>query len=131
VLLSTHILSEAQQLCDRILIINKGKIVVEDTPENLQARLTGAERVQVRVKGEVDELIEKIAGLKGIQDVQAIGEGALEFQFAPGKDLRPEVARLVVQSKYDLLEMRPVSLSLEEIFLQLTRDDSAETVKGE
>ena len=131
VLLSTHILSEAQQLCDRILIINKGKIVVEDTPENLQARLTGAERVQVRVKGEADELVEKIAGLKGIQDVKVIGEGAIEFQFAPGKDLRPEVARLVIQSKYDLLEMRPVNLSLEEIFLQLTRDDSAEMVKGE
>ncbi len=124
VLLSTHILPEAQQLCDRILIINKGKIVVEDTPENLQARLTGAERVQMRVKGEADELVEKIGQMKGIQDVQAQGEGVLEFQFAPGHDLRPEVARLVVQLKYDLLEMRSVSLSLEEIFLQLTSDAS-------
>ncbi len=131
VLLSTHILSEAQQLCDRILIINKGKIVVEDTPENLQARLTGAERVHVRVRGEAGELVEKIGQMKGIQDVQPKGEDALEFQFAPGQDLRPDVARLVVQSKYDLLEMRSVSLSLEEIFLQLTRDDAAAAVNEE
>lgn len=131
VLLSTHILSEAQQLCDRILIINKGKIVAEDTPENLQARLTGSEQAQARVRGEAGELVEKIRLLKGIQGVQSKGEGVFEFQFAPGQDLRPEVARLAVQSKYDLLEMRSVSLSLEEIFLQLTRDDSAASVNEE
>jgi ABC-2 type transport system ATP-binding protein len=123
VLLSTHILSEAQQICDRILIINKGKIVVEDTPENLQARLAGAERVQLRVRGEVDELVNKIAALKGIQEVKKQAEGTLEFQFAPGKDLRPEVARLVIESKYDLLEMHSITLSLEDIFLQVTRED--------
>jgi ABC-2 type transport system ATP-binding protein len=123
VLLSTHILSEAQQLCDRILIINKGRIVVEDTPENLQARLTGAERVQLRVRGETDELVEKISKMKGIQDVQTKIDGEIEFQFAPGNDLRPEVARLVIKSQLDLLELRPVNLSLEEIFLQLTRDE--------
>lgn len=131
VLLSTHILSEAQQLCDRILIINKGKIVAEDTPENLQARLTGSEQAQARVRGEAGELVEKIRLLKGIQGVQSKGEGVFEFQFAPGQDLRPEVARLAVQMKYDLLEMRSVSLSLEEIFLQLTRDDSAASVNEE
>jgi len=123
VLLSTHNLSEAQQVCDRILIINKGKIVVEDTPENLQARLTGATRVQVQVRGEADELVEKIAKLKGIQEAKSLGEGLIEFQFAPGKDLRPEVARLTIEAKYDLLEMRPINLSLEEIFLELTRGD--------
>ncbi len=131
VMLSTHILSEAQQLCDRILIINKGKIVAEDTPENLQARLTGTERVQIQVRGEAEELVEKIGQIKGIQDVQLRGEGLLEFQFAPGQDLRPEVARVVIQSKYDLLEMRSVSLSLEEIFLELTRDDSEVSVNEE
>ena len=124
VLLSTHILSEAQQLCNRILIINKGKIVVEDTPENLQARLAGSQRVQLRVRGEADELVEKIRKVNGIQEVRAgETEGELEFQFAPGKDLRPDVARLVIASKYDLLEMRPINLSLEEIFLELTQND--------
>lgn len=123
VLLSTHILSEAQQICDRILIINKGKIVVEDTPQNLQAKLAGAQRVQLRVRGEADELPGKISEISGVQEVKVQPDGAIEFQFAPGKDLRPEVARLVVQSKFDLLELRPVNFSLEEIFLKLTRDD--------
>ncbi len=130
VLLSTHILSEAQQLCDRIMIINKGKIVVEDTPENLQSRLTGAERVQLRIRGEADSLAEKIRKINGIQDVQQIqGEDLLEFQFAPGKDLRPEVARLVIDLNYDLLEMRPINLSLEDIFLELTRNEETTVVE--
>ncbi|RME90771.1 MAG: ABC transporter ATP-binding protein [Anaerolineae bacterium] len=123
VLLSTHILSEAQQLCDRVLIINKGHIVAEDTPENLQARLFGAERVVVRVRGDAEGLEERIAAVDGVQDVERKADGGVEFRFAPGQDVRPQVARAVVQAGYDLLEMRPVGVSLEEIFLQLTRDN--------
>jgi ABC-2 type transport system ATP-binding protein len=123
VLLSTHILSEAQQLCDRVLIINKGRIVAEDTPENLQARLVGAERSILRVRGDIDELSAQLAKMKGIQEVKSRPDGALEFQFAPGDDLRPEVAKMVVKSGYDLLELSPVGMSLEEIFLELTRDE--------
>ena len=124
VLLSTHILTEAQQLCNRILIINKGKIVVEDTPENLQSRLAGSERVYLRVRGETDDLAKKIRKINGIQEVREESDGrSLEFHFAPGKDLRPEVARVVIGANYDLLEMRPINLSLEEIFLELTRNE--------
>jgi len=123
ILLSTHILSEAQQICDRILIINKGKIVVEDTPQNLQSKLAGSQRVQLRVRGEADELADKIATIKDVQDVKVQSDGAIEFQFAPGKDLRPEVARVTVESNYDLLELHAINLSLEEIFLQLTREE--------
>lgn len=124
VLLSTHILSEAQALCDRVLIINKGHIVAEDSPENLQARLVGAERAILRVKEDADELAPKIAAIEGVQDVKAQTDGTLEFQFAPGLDIRPEVARIVVKGGYNLLELRPVGMSLEEIFLELTRDNS-------
>lgn len=123
VLLSTHILSEAQQICDRVLIINKGKIVAEDTPENLQARLTGSERVALLVRGEMDELPKLLSKIKGVQHVEPKPDGSVEFQFAPGQDVRPEVARTVIKSGYDLLEMRPVGMSLEEIFLELTRED--------
>jgi ABC-2 type transport system ATP-binding protein len=126
VLLSTHILSEAQALCDRVLIINKGHIVVEDSPENLQARLVGAERSVLRVKGDADELAPKIAKIDGVQSVKAQPDGSVEFQFAPGVDVRPLVARTVVQAGYDLLELRPVGMSLEEIFLELTRDNTKE-----
>jgi ABC-2 type transport system ATP-binding protein len=125
VLLSTHILSEAQQLCDRVLIINKGKIVAEDSPENLQARLVGAQRVLIRVRGDSDGLTTRIAKVKGVQAVEGKPDGSVEFEFGAGEDLRPQVAKAVVQSGYELLEMRPIGLSLEEIFLELTREDAA------
>ncbi|MBM3178753.1 MAG: ATP-binding cassette domain-containing protein [Chloroflexi bacterium] len=124
VLLSTHLLHEAQNICDRVLIINKGKIVAEDTTENLQARLIGAERVIVRVRGEADELADTIKQVKGVRSVETKDDGAVEFEFASGKDLRPEVAKQVIKSGYDLLELRPLGISLEEIFLELTGSDS-------
>lgn len=123
VLLSTHILSEAQNICDRVLIINKGRIVAEDTPENLQSRLLGAERVILRVRGETDDLPAVIEKVRGVQTVQPKEEGVVEFQFAPGQDIRPEVAKAVVGAGYDLLEMRPMGMSLEEIFLELTNTE--------
>jgi ABC-2 type transport system ATP-binding protein len=124
VLLSTHILSEAQQICDRVLIINKGKIVAEDTPENLQSRLVGSQRVVLRVRGESDELAAKVGKIKGTRDVEAKSDGSVEFEFSAGQDVRPQVAKAVIQAGYDLLEMRPIGLSLEEIFLELTRDNA-------
>jgi ABC-2 type transport system ATP-binding protein len=124
VLLSTHILSEAQQICDRVLIINKGQIVTEDTPENLQSRLVGAQHVVIRVRGDSDGLSNKIAKVKGVRTVESKSDGSVEFEFAAGEDTRPQVAKAVIQAGYELLEMRPVGLSLEEIFLELTRDNT-------
>ena len=124
VLLSTHILTEAQQMCDRVLIINKGKIVAEDTPENLQSRLAGSQRVVLRVRGEADELPAKISKVKGVRDVEAKADGSVEFEFSAGQDVRPQVAKAVIQGGFDLLEMRSIGLSLEEIFLELTRDNA-------
>jgi len=124
VLLSTHILNEAQNICDRVLIINKGRIVAEDTTENLQARLIGAERVIIRVRGEADELAKTVKLVKGVQGVETREDGSVEFEFASGKDLRPEVAKQVVNSGYELIELRPLGMSLEEIFLELTGSDT-------
>jgi ABC-2 type transport system ATP-binding protein len=122
VLLSTHILSEAQQMCDRVLIINKGRIVAEDTPENLQARLAGGTRVIMRVRENPADLAAKIGKLKGVSSVSQAADGAIEFEFEPGTDIRPEVARLAIRTGHDLLEMSPVGISLEDIFLELTRE---------
>lgn len=122
VLLSTHILPEAQQICDRVLIINKGSIVAEDTPENLQSRLVGSQRVVLRVRGDSDGLAARITKIKGVRDVESQSDGSLEFEFAAGQDVRPQVAKAVIQGGYDLLEMRPIGMSLEEIFLELTSD---------
>jgi ABC-2 type transport system ATP-binding protein len=123
VLLSTHILSEAQQICDRVLIINKGKIIAEDTPQNLQARLVGSERATIRVRGDSDGLSKVVGKVKGVQSMHGVDDGGVEFQFAPGQDVRPEVAKAVIDAGFDLLELRAVGMSLEEIFLELTRED--------
>lgn len=123
VLLSTHILSEAQQVCNRVLIINKGKIVVEDTPGNLQARLAGAQRVSLSVRGDSDGLEKVVSAVSGVVNVVSGVEGELEFETIPNVDARPDVARAVINAGYDLLELKPIGLSLEEIFLQLTRDE--------
>lgn len=125
VLLSTHILSEAQQLCNRVLIINKGGIVAEDTPERLQSRLIGAQRIALRVGGDSDGLTNLLSQVKGVARVIANPDGVFEFETNPGEETRPEVARALVNAGFDLLEMRPVGLSLEEIFLQLTHEEPA------
>ena len=132
ILLSTHILSEAQQVCDRVLIINKGRIVAEDSPSNLQAQLAGGERIMVRAGIETQGLIETLQMIQGVSSVSPAGEeGLVEVESKPGKDLRPIVARKVVESGADLLELRSVSLDLEKIFLELTREDQSMRNEGE
>ena len=123
VLLSTHILSEAQQVCDRVLIINKGRIVAEDTPQRLQGRLTGAQRVVLKIGGDADGVERLLDQIPGVTRVNKEVEGEFEVETAPGQDARPEVARVIVNGGYDLLEMSPVGLSLEDIFLELTREE--------
>lgn len=123
VLFSTHILSEAQQICDRVLIINKGQIVAEDTPENLQARVLGAERILLRVRGDADGLGATVKKVKGTRKVDAKQDDSVEFEFSAGQDARPLVAKAVIEAGYELIEMRPIGMSLEEIFLELTQND--------
>jgi ABC-2 type transport system ATP-binding protein len=123
VLLSTHILSEAQQICDRVLIINKGEIVVEDTPERLQAGLTGVQRVLVRVSGDGDGLEKVLAGISGVGKVTSQEEGLWEIESPPGKELRPVIAKKIITSGFDLLELKRIDMSLEDIFLELTREE--------
>jgi ABC-2 type transport system ATP-binding protein len=125
VLLSTHILSEAQNMCDRVLIINQGKIVAEDTPENLQSRLVGSQRVFLRVRGDSDGLDATIKKVKGTRNIEVKDAETIEFEITSGQDVRPQVAKAVVQAGYELLELRPIGMSLEEIFLELTQDNTA------
>lgn len=125
VLLSTHILPEAQQVCGRVLIINRGRIVAEDSPANLQARLAGAERLTVVANARGEELQRLLEPLPGVVSVRVgQGEGEVEVATAPGQDVRPQVARRVVEAGFDLLELRKAGLSLEDIFLQLTREEN-------
>ncbi len=131
VLLSTHILSEAQQVCDRVLIIHKGRIIAEDAPERLQAHITGAKRILVQVRGDGDDLAALIKRIPGVTQVSLLDEGKVEVSTAPGQDIRPQVARTLLEADYDLLELRSMAVSLEEIFLELTRDEPSAPVDAE
>jgi ABC-2 type transport system ATP-binding protein len=122
ILLSTHILPEVGQTCSRVLIINEGKIVAEDTPERLSARLGGAAHIHLQVAKPAPGIpteLEKVLGVLGVQTKDAKA-GVYEIEVNPGTDRRAEIAAMVVQRGWGLLELRPVTLSLEEVFLKLT-----------
>lgn len=123
ILLSTHILSEAQQVCDRVLIINKGKIVAEDSPARLQSRLTGSQKFSLRIRGDDEAVVSLLEKIPGIISINGVNHGEYEIESIPGEDPRPEVARTVVNSGYELLELHSIGMTLEEIFLQLTREE--------
>ncbi len=126
VILSTHILPEASQVCSRVLIINEGKIVAEDTPERLSARVRGAEHVFLQVSHPAPEIPAELEKVKGVLGVQAKEKGAYEIETNLGTDRRAEIAALAVQRGWGVLELRPVGLSLEEVFLKLTTMEEQE-----
>lgn len=130
IVLSTHILPEASQTCDRVVIINRGRIAAVDTPDNLTKQLKGPERVQMEVSGEegsIRETIEKVEGVTKTE-VNAIDSSdhfRLIVESEPGTDLRGRLAAAVVANGMELFELKAISLSLEDIFLQLTTEESA------
>ncbi len=128
IILSTHILPEVSQTCQRVVIINKGRVVAVDTPENLTARLRGTETLYVQVEGgegQVQSLLEKLPGVTrvGVADQHRAAIG-YEVDSARGQDVRRELASAIVGAGWGLLELRPVHMSLEEIFLQLTTEEA-------
>lgn len=124
VMLSTHILAHAQELCDRVIIINGGQIVAEDTPDRLSAQIAGGRRLQLEVDGDGDGLLAELRALPGLSSVRAVADGRFEIETAPGPDVRPLIASTVVGGGWKLLELRRERLSLEEIFIQLTREEA-------
>jgi ABC-2 type transport system ATP-binding protein len=124
VMLSTHILSEAQQICDRVIIINKGRIVAEDAPQNLQTRLSSVRTVFVRVRESTEKAASMIRDIPGVVAVKISDEGQIQFENILNQDARSLVAKKLVNSGFDLLELAPEAVNLEEIFLKLTRESS-------
>jgi len=125
VVLSTHILPEVSMTCDRVVIIDKGKKVAEGSPDDLTRQLKGTEKLRVRVEGEwagVREGLLKLEGITKVSQQRSDPGGIVEVsvESKPGVDVRKEVARTIVSNGWGLLELASVSMSLEEIFLQLT-----------
>jgi ABC-2 type transport system ATP-binding protein len=130
IILSTHILPEVSMTCDRVVIINKGKIVAVDTPEHLTTQLKGGQRIRLEVQAAEKPLQDLLAQIPGANRVQIEGvrpDGHLTaiVEAAEGQDIRSQVAAKVVEKGWPLYELRGVSLSLEEIFLELTTDDAS------
>jgi ABC-2 type transport system ATP-binding protein len=129
IILSTHILKEVEETCQRVVIINKGKIVAEDTPQNLSKQRAGSERTHLLIKGEETAVKAALGALEGISNIEAKDkEGLLDVtvENQAGLDLRSQIAARVVISGFELFELRSESLSLEEVFRQLTTEEKTE-----
>ncbi|MBI3784046.1 MAG: ABC transporter ATP-binding protein [Deltaproteobacteria bacterium] len=124
VILSTHILSEVEATCDRVIIINRGQILAVDTPSNLNQRLRKKSRIQLEVRAPVEALqscLQSLPGILAIEPGYATSDGvtSLTVSTDPDRDLRAEIATAIIDARWDLLELRAVTLSLEDIFLTL------------
>lgn len=136
VVLSTHILPEVSKTCERVVVINAGKVVAVGAPDDLTRRLQGFETVLLTAEGpreEVKARIERVEGVTRVEERELTGERVTyEVHANKEKDVRAEIARAIVESQWRLLELRSSGLSLEDIFLKLTtRDISEETAAQE
>jgi ABC-2 type transport system ATP-binding protein len=128
IILSTHILPEVEMTCARVVIINKGRVVAEGTPDNLNRRLQGAAALKLEVRGEeapVAEALRQVSGVASVRTQHQDGVVSVQIEAESGKDVRAELSRCVVQKGFDLLALQQVGMSLEEIFLHLTTADAA------
>ncbi len=127
IVLSTHILPEVSQTCQRVVIINRGKVVAIDTPDNLTARLQGSETMYVQVEGDTTLVLPTLERMPGVTRVTVAdrrdGVAGYEVDSERGHDVRRDLARAVVSHNWGLLELRPMRMSLEEIFLHLTTEE--------
>lgn len=134
IILSTHILPEVEQTCEKVIIINRGAVVATDTVENLTHRLRGAEAVAVEISAgdgasaaQVQQKLEQVSGVSRVVPRDAKdGRMRFEIESLQGRHVRPDIARAVVDARWNLHELHAVAFSLEEIFLQLTSADAAQ-----
>ena len=136
IILSTHILSEVEQSCSKVIIINNGEIVASDTVANLHNRRRGTESVRIEVAGapanQVRQRLEQVPGVASVVAYESReGVEAFEVHSLENFLLRPELARAVVQAGWNLTELRPIGESLEEIFLELTKSETTKLVEEE
>jgi gliding motility-associated transport system ATP-binding protein len=128
VLLSTHILPEVEAVCDRVLIIDRGRIVAEGTPSDLRAKLAGTPFVRAAFRGHIAGLSEALDALPGVVSVEIESnpeETRARIGCAAGSDPREDVYRLAVSSSWVLRELMFEAASLEDVFVRLTRRDEA------
>ncbi|MEK6526371.1 MAG: ABC transporter ATP-binding protein [Nitrospirota bacterium] len=132
VILSTHILPEATAVCQRVVIINNGRIVAVDSPQRLSARLRQSEKISVTVKAPPANLAHRFRALPGVLSVfEPTETGAFLLECELGEDRRDDIARFVVGNGWGLLELKTVSMTLEDVFLRLTQHEEGMVSAGE
>jgi len=132
VILSTHILPEASQVCDRVIIINRGTIVAEDTPTNLTRSYGKSTRCRLVMRAPEGEVTALFSGLRDVISVTLAGdsvngETSVIVEASPETDIRPALARAVLDRNWDLLELRPLHVSLEDVFIDLVTEEIEES----
>ncbi len=129
IVLSTHILPEVSQTCSRVVIINKGRVVAIDTPDNLTRQLKGAATLYVQVDAagaDAAAALSSVPGVRGVMEFDRLDtQVGYEISAETDRDIRRDIARSIVDKGWGLLELRPLRMSLEDIFLQLTTDESS------
>jgi ABC-2 type transport system ATP-binding protein len=129
-ILSTHILPEVSMTCSRVIIISDGRLVAVDTPENLTRRLRGSEAIQIEVRGPRTSVLERLRRVPRVTaatvagDSRSDGVHAYNVACELGADVREELAAAIVEGGFGLLELRQAGMSLEDIFLKLTTEES-------
>jgi ABC-2 type transport system ATP-binding protein len=130
IILSTHILPEVSVTCERIIIINQGRIVANGTEEQLSMTLGGPGTHHVAVKaprGDLEEVLPRLAGVKSIQFLHTVRDvHAYEVRTLEGREIREELFGMLAQKKWPLYELKPPGVSLEEVFAHLTSSDTEE-----
>jgi ABC-2 type transport system ATP-binding protein len=129
VILSSHILAEVNQICDKVIILNKGKIIAIDTPENLSKNSSAFDRFIVRIKGNKNEVLKKIGLVNGIKNIKInndedfFGSYFYTIECDKDKDVIEPLFYLMAENKFVIYELKSLNYDLEEIFLQLTNED--------
>ncbi|MFC2014462.1 ATP-binding cassette domain-containing protein [Chloroflexota bacterium] len=125
ILLSTHILPEVSMTCERVIIIHEGKIVAQDSIENLSSLVSGSRRFRLEVNGPSKQVSERLRKLDGILRVRYDGSHYI-IECSPGQDPRAKITEAIVKGNWTLLSLESVSMSLEDIFLKLTTEEEPE-----
>ncbi len=125
VILSSHILPEVSQLCQRVIIVNHGHIIASDTPENLSRQLSRGVRLSLGVDGPAEEVLAALRSVAGVKDASAQGPQRFLVVGGDNGELAPELARLVVSRGWGLLELKALEFTLEEVFLNLVTEEEA------
>jgi ABC-2 type transport system ATP-binding protein len=138
VILSSHILAEVSQICDRVVIINKGKIIAVDSPENLLKSIKVFDCFQVKIKGPKGDVLKKLRSLNGVFNVEIKNDGGAEYDEFNNYsiesdqliDVREPLFYMLAENKYVIYELKPLEINLEDVFLQLTKEDNEKKLEG-